>query len=66
MIKHEFKSRVMVKYAKVDLKKEVEKMGKVFIEVVCLHILKAKKKLKRLFLSKHNQPKLSIQDTTSD
>lgn len=49
MIKHEFKSRVMIKYAKVDLKKEVEKMGKVFIEVVCLHILKAKKNLEDYF-----------------
>lgn len=49
MIKHEFKSRVMIKYAKVDLKKEVEKMGKVFLEVVCLHILKAKKNLKDYF-----------------
>lgn len=51
MIKHEFKSRVMIKYAKVDLKKEVEKMGKVFIEVVCLHILKAKKNLDYFYLS---------------
>ena len=41
-------------------------MGKVFIEVVCIHILKAKKKFLRLLLSKYNQPKLSIQDTTSD
>lgn len=49
MIKHEFKSRVMIKYAKVDLKKEVEKMGKVFLEVVCLHILKAKKNLEDYF-----------------